>query len=68
VEHLRKTLSDLQQALKHDTSIKIAEVEESHEKTSEQVQILKDLLSKVSERTSEFANKFPELEGHLLKH
>jgi hypothetical protein len=50
----------------HDTHDHINEVVESHQLTSVQLQMLQELMSKITSKTNEFAAKFPELESKRI--
>ena len=63
VTHLRNELQQIKINVNKDTHQHINEVIESHKETNQQLQMLKDLLSKITSKTNEFAMKVPELEG-----
>jgi hypothetical protein len=63
VQYLRKELQEIQENVHHDTHEHINEVVESHQETNAQLQMLQDLMNKITSKTNEIASQFPELES-----
>lgn len=63
VKYLRNELNKIQDNVHKDTHEHIQDVYEKNKETNIQLQILNDLINKITSKTNEISQKVPKLEG-----